>query len=148
MNSLYLKNQNIAIIVAYASLSGDVYGSIGSRLQHELGLKASTITMQMTGGCYVSLQAIDFANSLMNGNKNLDATLVVGVDHFSKFVSEKTKMERPSSLMWGDGAATVLIEKDASSGIELKNFSSLVQVGTVDFHKVDIEIYHSHDDHS
>jgi 3-oxoacyl-[acyl-carrier-protein] synthase III len=123
--SIFHPDNNGAIIVASASMPVDHNESIASRIQYEFGLPTSTLAYQLTGGCYISLQAIQLGKDILNSNKQLDYILVVTGDKFSHLVSEKTSKLRPSSSMWSDGASALIIER-GTHGFNIDNFHSEV----------------------
>lgn len=115
------KDKKGVIIFASASISVDDQESTANRLQYELELSKEVVTLQLTGGCYISMQALEVGKSLMSSDPSMKFALVVTAEKFSCLVSEETKEQRQSSHMWSDGASAVIIE-NSNEGIKIDNY--------------------------
>ncbi len=79
-------------------------------------------------GCYAAIHALKMADAICNTNENAKVAIVCTELCTLHFQKEATKDNIASSLLFGDGAAAVLItpNNSAHKGLFLKNFYSEV----------------------
>ncbi len=80
-------------------------------LQEKLGLSTEIFTYDINAGCAGYISGLAFCMSLAKMD-NIDKVLLITAETMSKILSKK---DRSTSLMFGDGAAATLIEKDKSA---------------------------------
>ena len=116
--------QNKGIIVfASASIPVDNYQSVANRLQFELDLSKEVMTLQIAGGCYISMQGLEVIKAMLQSDPSFEFGILVTAEKFSSLVSSETKESRPSSLMWSDGSSALLVER-SNRGFSIDSYVS------------------------
>jgi 3-oxoacyl-[acyl-carrier-protein] synthase III len=112
------------VVVACVGPPGEMYENVATRVQFELNLDKQVSFIQLAGGCYVALSAIEVASTFLNSSDSKYA-MVITTDFLSKYVTEKTYKQRPSSTRWGDGAAAMLLTNQPGGKIKVGSFYSM-----------------------
>ena len=82
-------------------------------LQNKLGLKRSTMALDINLGCSGFLYALKMASSLIQ-SKDVKSGLIICADTYTKFISKNNTACRP---IFSDAAAAVLVEKSPKNKI-------------------------------
>lgn len=89
-------------------------------LQHRLGLKTSTIALDINLGCSAFVYALYVAYSMLQNN-NIQNVLILNGETRSKVYSPK---DRKTAFIFGDAGAAILVEKEKKFGSSFFSLNS------------------------
>jgi 3-oxoacyl-[acyl-carrier-protein] synthase III len=112
-----------AVVFTSVTLYSEFMYLYGHAIAHELGLRPDGDIFHLTGGCFVGLQGLQIAESMARARSEYRHILVVAIDFLTALVGSETIRQRASAVRWGNGAALVLLSREAD-GPELVDFQS------------------------
>ncbi|MEO2069567.1 MAG: beta-ketoacyl-ACP synthase III [Desulfurobacteriaceae bacterium] len=104
--------QELDLIVVATATPDAFFPSTACKVQAELNNKKA-IAFDVSAACTGFIYALYIADSIMR-SKKLKKALVIGAERFSKIVDWG---DRSTCILFGDGAGSVLLEKDEEEGI-------------------------------
>ncbi len=108
LNDAGLCADDIDLIVVGTTSPDMLFPSTGCILQAKLGVPTTAVCLDVSAACSGMMYALEVANNMLRAGAYRKA-LVVGVDTLTKF-SDFT--DRNTCILFGDGAATFVLEMD------------------------------------
>ena len=117
-----LETQDIDLIIVATTTPDNSFPSTASKVQQKLGIKGIAFDVQAV--CAGFVFALSVASSMMKDNHSKNC-LVIGADSMSKLLNWD---DRATSVLFGDGAGAVVLQKEDNKDKKLDDWGVLSNV--------------------
>ena len=118
----YLKIEDIDLVIVATTTPDNTFPSTATKVQQKLGIKGIAFDIQAV--CAGFVFALSVACSMMKDNQSKNC-LVIGADSMSKLLNWD---DRTTSVLFGDGAGAVVLQKEGNTDKKLDDWGVLSNV--------------------